>query len=206
MAEMKNVRIAFEEFDGTEEEIPAGFQHIDCHLIFDIKFAENFRRKARMVAGGHQTVTPSALTYSSVVSRDSIRILLMIAALNDLDIRACDIQNAYLTAPCREKIWTIAGPEFGDEQGKIMLVVRALYGLKSSGAAFRSFLAERLYQMEYVPSQADHDVWMRPAVKPDGFEYYEYVIVYVDDVMSISHNPMSAITGRKRRYIKRGKG
>ena len=200
MAEMKNVRIAFEEFDGTEEEIPAGFQHIDCHLIFDIKFAENFRRKARMVAGGHQTVTPSALTYSSVVSRDSIRILLMIAALNDLDIRACDIQNAYLTAPCREKIWTIAGPEFGDEQGKIMLVVRALYGLKSSGAAFRSFLAERLYQMEYVPSQADHDVWMRPAVKPDGFEYYEYIVCYVDDIMSISHNPMDGINGIKHRF------
>ena len=104
MTEMKNVRIAFEEFDGKEEDIPAGFQHIDYHLIFDIKFAENFRRKARMVTGGHQTIAPSALTYSSVVSRDSIRILLMIAALNDLDIRACDIQNAYLTALCREKI------------------------------------------------------------------------------------------------------
>ena len=39
--------------------------------------------------------------------------------------------------PCREKIWTVAGPEFGpDDQGKNMLVVRALYGLTSSGAAF----------------------------------------------------------------------
>ena len=105
-------------------------------MIFDIKFAENFRRKARMVGGGHQTVTPAALTYSSVVSRDSVRILLTIAALQDLKVSACDIQNAYLTAPCREKIWTTAGDEFGHEKGAIMLVVRALYGLKSSGAAF----------------------------------------------------------------------
>ena len=67
-------------------------------MIFDIKFAENFRRKARMVAGGHMTVTPSALTYSSAVSRDSVRILLTIAALNDLEVKAYDIQNAYLTA------------------------------------------------------------------------------------------------------------
>jgi hypothetical protein len=52
-------------------------------MIFDIKMGENFRRKARMVADGHQTETPAALTYSSVVSRDSVQIALTIAALND---------------------------------------------------------------------------------------------------------------------------
>ena len=68
--EMKNVRIAFEEYDGDVDKL-IGYQHIDCHMIFDIKMGENFRRKARMVAGGHKTSTPSSLTYSSVVSRDS---------------------------------------------------------------------------------------------------------------------------------------
>ena len=62
---------------------------------------------------------------------------------------ACDIQNAYLTAPCREKIWTIAGLEFGPEVGCKMLVVRAHYVLKTSGAAFRSFSGETLYDMGY---------------------------------------------------------
>ena len=90
---------------------------------------ENFRQKARMVAGGHTTKTPATLTYSSVVSRDSVRIALTIAALNELEVLSCDIQNAYLTAQCREKIWTQAGPEFGLDTGKIMIVVRALYGL-----------------------------------------------------------------------------
>ena len=47
---------------------------------------ENFRRKAIMFAGGHTTETPAALTYASVVSRDSFRIALNIAALNDLKI------------------------------------------------------------------------------------------------------------------------
>ena len=108
--EMKNVRIAFEEFDGDKSEIPKGYQYIDCHIIFDIKMGENFRRKARMVAGGHKTQTPNTITYSSVVSRDSVRIALTLAALNGLSILGCDIQNAYLTAPCRENIWTIAGP------------------------------------------------------------------------------------------------
>ena len=76
-----------------------------------------------MVAGGHMTTSPSSLTYSSVVSRDSVSIALAIAALNGLSTLACDIQNAYLTAPGGEKIWRTAGPEFGSEKGKNMLVV-----------------------------------------------------------------------------------
>ena len=94
-----------------------------------------------MVAGGYVTDVPSSITYSSVVLRDSVRILFMIAALNDLKVLSCDIQNAYLTDPTQEKIWTISGPEFGYEKVCIMVVVQALYGLKSSGAEFQSFLA-----------------------------------------------------------------
>ena len=95
--------------------MPVGYQEVKCHLIFDIKMGENFRRKARSVAGGHVTDVPSTLTYASVVSRDSVCIALTIAALNVLKVMACDIQNAYLTADCREKIYTRAGLEFGSE-------------------------------------------------------------------------------------------
>ena len=77
-----------------------------------------------------------------------------------------------------------------------MIIVRALYGLKSSGAAFRSFLAEQLYDIGYTPSKADPDVWLRPAVKPDGFEYYEMILCYVDDVLSISHDAMKTMNHR----------
>ena len=59
-------------------------------------------------------------------------------ALNSLDIMACDIQNAYLIELCREKIWKFAGPEFGEEEGTLML---ELYEIKLSGAAFQSKLA-----------------------------------------------------------------
>ena len=96
--EMKNVRIAFEFFEGEDKDILPGFQEVKCHMIFDIKIGENFRRKARMVAGGHKTEAPSSITYSSDVSRYSVRIALTIAALNNLDVLACDIQNAYRTA------------------------------------------------------------------------------------------------------------
>ena len=194
LKEMKNVRPAFEVWEGSEDSIPPGYQQIKCHLIFDVKMGENFRRKARFVAGGHTTEVPESLiTYSSVVSRDSVRIALTIAGLNGLKVMSCDIQNAYLTADCREKIWTVAGPEFGSEAGTIFLVRKALYGLKSAGAAFRSLLADTLSDTGYKPTKADPDVWIRPAVKSDGFEYYEMVLCYVDDILAISDNPKSTL-------------
>ena len=134
------------------------------------------------------------------MSRYSVRIALTIAALNNLDVLACDIQNAYLTAQCREKIWTRTGPEFGSESGCIMIVVRALYVLKSSGAAFRALLAETLYDIGYLPTKADPDVWIRLAVKANGFEYYEFVLYYVDEVLSISHDPQKTMDGIKNTF------
>jgi hypothetical protein len=191
LKEMKNVRPAFEVWEKGIDEIPLAYQEITCHLIFDVKMDENFRRKARFVAGGHTTEVPdSIITYASVVSRDSVRLALTIAALNDLKVMACDIQNAYyLTADCRERIWTKGGPEFGSEAGTIFLVKKALYGRKSAGAAFRSLLADTLMDTGYRPTKADPDVWLRPAVKSNGFENCELVLCYVDDILAISHDP-----------------
>ena len=144
-----------------------------------------FTRKARLVADGHKTDAPSSITYSSVVSRDSVRIAFTLAALNDLEIMACDIGNAYLNAPCREKLWTIAGSEFGSEKGSVMIICRALYGLKSSGASWRSKFADSLRSMGYKPAESDPDVWLKRDQKENGEPYYKYILVYVDDVLHL---------------------
>jgi hypothetical protein len=91
-----------------------GFQEIGCHIVFDIKM--DFTRKARFCAGGHTTDTPMAMTYSSVVSRDSVQIGFMLAVLNRLDVMACNLENAYLNAPCVEKIWFEGGLECGSDK------------------------------------------------------------------------------------------
>jgi len=153
-------------------------------MIFDIKM--DFTRKARFVAGCHTTETPASTTYSSVVSRDSVHIAFMFAALNDLDILAADVGNAYLNADCREKIWTIADPEFGSKVGTVMIIEKALYGLKTSGAAWRALLASSLTELGYESTKADPDVRICAAVKPDVFEYYEMLLVYVDDILVIA--------------------
>ena len=187
--EMNNVRVAFEEYDGDPNSL-VGYTQITGHLVFDVKLGENFRRKTRYCADGHKTGAPASVTYSTVVSRDSVRILLTIAALNGLKVLGADVQNAFLTAPNKEKCWMIAGPEFGPDEGKTLLVVKALYGLKSASFSFRSYMAEKLSELGFQSSLADPDVWLRAATKGDGEQYYEYVLMYVeDDILAISSDP-----------------
>jgi hypothetical protein len=155
-------------------------------MIFDVKM--DLTRKARIVAGGHMTTPPDSLTYSSVVTRESVRITFLMASVHGLEICAADVTNVYLNAKCREKIYCVARPDFGSEQGKIMVINRALYGLKSSGAAWRSLLSTTLSVMNLKSSLGDPDVWLRSATKPDGLEYYEMVLVYVDDILVVSHD------------------
>jgi hypothetical protein len=175
-----------------------GYQEIDCHMVFDVKM--DFTRKARFVAGGHTTSAPSSITYSSVVSRDSVRILLTIAALNEYDVFACDVNNAYLNAPCREKIWFEGGAECGEDRGKILVVVRALYGLKSSGASWRQMMANTLIDMGFEESRGDPDVYMRKAADKDGNRCWEYLLCYVDDILAISFRAREVVAEVGRRF------
>jgi hypothetical protein len=190
--EMSKVRIAFKILDDGSK-VPPGYQEIRCHLIFDIKI-EDFRRKARFVAGGHMTEAPATLTYSSVVSRESVRIALTLAALNALEVKTADIENAYLTAPVSEKIWTTLGPEFGTDSGRKAIIVRSLYGLKSAGASFRNHLADCMRHLGWKSCLADQDLWYKPEVRPsDGFSYYAYALLYVDDALVVHHDAEAAL-------------
>ena len=76
-----------------------------------------------MGAGCMVKDTPAVVTYVSVVSRDMVRIALTISALNDLEVKASDVMNEFLTAPCAEKIWTTLGAEFGNDMGKKEMIL-----------------------------------------------------------------------------------
>ncbi len=70
--------------------------------------------------------------------------------------------NAYITAPVKEKVLTVLGSEFGHDAGKSAIIVHALYGLKSAGAAFQAFL---MHQMGYTSCKAVPDLWLKSCVK-----------------------------------------
>ena len=106
--------------------IPVGYQSFCCHLIFDKQ--EDFHCKAWLVSGRYTTDAPATITYASVISRETvcICIALLLAEFIYLEGKKADIENAYITAPCSEKIWTVLGPEFESDAGKMAFVVRAL--------------------------------------------------------------------------------
>ena len=186
--ELSKIRVAFKVID-ADENIPVGSRHINYHMIFDVK--ADLTKKARLVAGGHLNKgIPHHTTYSSVVSRDSVRICLLIASLNGLDVLCGDVSNAYLNAIPRESCHvTINDPWlFGASAvGKTAIICRALYGMKSSGASWRDAISTALhYEMGFTQCLADNDVWYKKDFSDDIGWYYSYICIYVDDILIIS--------------------
>jgi hypothetical protein len=105
----------------------------------------------------------------TVVTRESVRLFLLIEGLNDLDILTCNVQNMYLNGP--------------DNVGKPVLIVQALNGLQSSGAMWRQHMVDTLTETGFQSCKTDTNVWMRPATKENGKKYYKYILCYVDDIL-----------------------
>jgi hypothetical protein len=178
---------------------PEGYKRIRCHYVFDVK--HDGRHKARFVADGNLTDLPLDDVYSGVVSIRGIRLVIFLAELNGLHMLATDVGNAYLEAFTKEKVYFIAGPEFGPLEGHIMIIVKALYGLRTSGARWHDRFADVLRDMGFVPSKAEPDIWMRR-----HGEVYEYVAVYVDDLLIAAVDPESIIKALSGQYKFKLKG
>jgi len=114
---------------------PVGWIKVSGHIVWDLKM--DFTCKARWVLNGHLTGSPVGSPYGGVISHKSVCIAFTYAALNNLDICATDIQNAYLQALSSCKDCIICGPEFGLENVvRVALIHHALYGGKSAGRDF----------------------------------------------------------------------
>ena len=80
-----------------------------------------------------------------MVTWDSVQVAFTIAALNDLDVLAVDVQNAYLNAPMRECCEMTAGLEWGTSNlNWPILITYVIYGLKSSAARWREHISSTL--------------------------------------------------------------
>ena len=64
----------------------------------------------------------------------------------------------------------VAGPEFGDREGCIVVIYKALYSLKSSGKMFWEKLHDELIGLGFQPSKANPQIWMHPTSKGDAYE------------------------------------
>jgi hypothetical protein len=137
--------------------------------------------------------TPASVTYASVVSRESVSNALTLAALNNLQVKTAvktaDIENAYLTAaPVSEKIWYRLGPVFGAVASKKAMIELALYG---------NHLVDCMRYLGWESCKADQDVRLKPDVRKDnGYQYYAYCLLYVDDILVVHHDGVRALNKR----------
>ena len=180
---------------------PDGFQKIRVHFVYAVKHDGRF--KARLVADGHLTKEPVESIYSGVVSLRSLRMVVFLSQLNNLEIWGADVGNAYLEAYTDEKLCIMAGPEFKELQGHLLVMVKALYGTRSGGARWHDRLFDILQELKFKPSKADPDVWMRPE---QGGTCYEYIAVYVDDLAIAAKDPQAFCNELKKKYNLKLKG
>ena len=210
---------------------PAGYKRITLHFVYAVK--HDGRYKSRIVAGGHLTDAPTESVYSGVVSLRGVRFVIFLAELNGLEVFQTDVGNAYLEAYTKEKVFVIAGPEFQELEGHILVIIRALYGLKSSGLRWYERFADVLREMGFAPCPAEPEIWMRahrkdgsiiwpdknknsnsvgpsatsrlPTPTNDG-SYYEYIATYVDDLTIAARNAKKITDELEKKYKFKLKG
>ena len=139
---------------------------------------------------------PREECFASVVSTKAVQLGFILAQVQNLKCVTGDVGNAFLTAFTSEKIYVVAGPEFGEFEGAIMIMQKAVYGTKTAALRFHEALSVRLRRQGFTPSQAEPDFWWRKTKA--GFEY---IARYVDDIICYSKHP-EKILGKLSRFYK----
>ena len=98
------------------------------------------------------------------------------------------IGNAYLEAETKEKIYIIGGSEFGDRRDHILVIRKALYGLRTSGKRWSERSADSFRELGFIRSKAEPDIWLRKSG-----DHYEYVANYVDDLALVLDDPQAFV-------------
>ena len=120
--------------------------------------------------------------YSGVVSLKGISRIISLGRLNELPVYATDIGNAYSEAKTQEKVYIIAGPEFGSLEGHTFVMNKVIYALHSPGIQWHEKLADSLIYC----NKAEANIQMRK-----NGNLYEYIASYVDDLSTVAKEPMN---------------
>ena len=153
-------------------------------MIYDVK--QDGHHKARLVVVGHLVDPRGISTRSTIVKGVSVCLLDVIAHHDNLKVLCCDVGKVFVAAPCLEKVYSRAGPEFGDRHNSIMVLTKALYGLWSSSRALRGHFADFLRSLGFCSAHYDCDVWMW--MHEDGTGY-DYICTHMDDFKIVAHDP-----------------
>ena len=133
----------------------------------------------------------------------SLRLVIFLAKLNNLEVWGADIGNTYLEAKTKEKLYVVAGPEFEELEGHILVIYKALYGRKSSGLRWSQKIHDIMLDMGFSLFKADPCVRLRKATCATK---YEYVAIYVDDLLIACTCASEFIHTLKKKHNQKFKG
>jgi hypothetical protein len=92
------------------------------------------------------------------VSLQGFRLVLFLAELNKLQLWATETGNAYLEAYTTKKVYIIAGSKFGEREGHMLIISKALYSLRSSGGRWYDRFANCIRELGFFPCRAEPDI------------------------------------------------
>jgi hypothetical protein len=160
------------------------FQSTTLTIVFDVK--QDLRRKARLVARGHLVNPMDHSVYSSTVKGISVNLLHVIAHKAKLEQLCGDVSLTFVNTYTLEKVYAITGPEFGEQEGKPIVILKALYGLCMSSERWHSHFADTLRTLGFKQTRFDNNVWSK---LNDAGTDYDYTCTHVDDFMIWAKDP-----------------
>ena len=114
------------------------------------------------MAGGHIIDALDHDIYSTTFKSISVKLLQVITHKANLEILCGNISNAYVNAYTNKKVYAITRDEFGKAMKRsIVIIVRALYGLRTSSECWHAHLANTLRSFNFKPTRYDNNVWIR---------------------------------------------
>ena len=165
---------------------PKGANIVSNKWVFKVKRLPNGqvdRYKARLVARefSQQYGIDYEETFALVVRMESLRILLAVAAAEDLEIHQMDVVTAYLAGELKEEIYMATPADLPDSKGKVCRLRKGLYGLKQSARVWNQRIGERIKQSGMFATNGDPSVWVNQ-------DRRLILALYVDDIVRFAHN------------------
>jgi hypothetical protein len=162
--------------------LPPERKAIESHLVFKIKRLGDGSiecYKARLVAQEFSQIPGLDFdeTYAPVVKLTSIRILCALAVRLKLHFHHLDVDTAFFNGELDEELYMHLPQGIGEHAGKIVCLLKSIYGLKQAGRIWNQFLDAKIKKMGFKRIHADFCIYI---LKKDG--YICIIAVYIDDI------------------------
>ncbi|KAG8482828.1 hypothetical protein CXB51_024043 [Gossypium anomalum] len=164
-----------------------GKKTVRCKWVFKKKEGtpgvEEPRYKARLVAKGYSQIPGVDFTdvFSPVVKHSSIRALLGIVAMHDLELEQLDVKTAFLHGELEEDIYMQQPEGFivSEKENYVCLLRKSLYGLKQSPRQWYKRFDSFMTSHDFKRSSLDSCVYFKKNCNGS----FVYLLLYVDDML-----------------------